>query len=129
MDPREIIDRFGGQSALALLIEKKPSAVAYWIKAGHIPTKWHPVLLELAAERGVQLSSDELTGAAMVPESKPVVIPIAKYPGKLIVGDDELECYVLDDGRRIISRTGATKFLTDSRGGGNLASYVKVKSL
>ncbi len=129
MGPREIIDRFGGQSALARLIGKKPSAVAYWIKAGSIPAKWHPTLLQLAAQRQVPLSSDELTGAATVEPQQVVVLPVARYPGQLLVGDYRIGCYVLDDGRRVISRTGATDFLTDGRGGGNLESYVGVKVL
>ena len=53
-------------------------------------------------------------------------LPIAKWPGELEVG---IACYVLADGRRIISRTGATGFLTDGKGGGNLESFVGVQAL
>lgn len=56
MDARGIIDRFGGQSALAKLIGKGQSTVAYWAKSGSIPAKWHSVLLEAAARSGVDLS-------------------------------------------------------------------------
>jgi hypothetical protein len=34
---REIVKLFGGQSALAELIGKGQSTVAYWVKAGVIP--------------------------------------------------------------------------------------------
>jgi len=47
----------------------------------------------------------------------------------LQMGDIEIPCYVLSDGRRVISRTGATDMLTDSKGGGNLESYIGVESL
>lgn len=65
-------------------------------------------------------------------ESSPQLIenqtlPVAQWPGTL--ADSEIECYVLSDGRRIISRTGATSFLTDRKGGGNLESYTKVQAL
>ena len=48
-----VIDRFGGQSNLARLIEKNPSTVQYWSNTGRIPAKWHARLLELAAEAEV----------------------------------------------------------------------------
>ena len=57
----------------------------------------------------------------------PQALPVAKWPGTL--ADSGIECYVLDDGRRIISRTGATTFLTDRKGGGNLESYTRVQSV
>jgi hypothetical protein len=53
-------------------------------------------------------------------------LPIAQWPGELDIG---IACYVLDDGRRIISRTGATEFLTGGKGGGNLESYTGVQTL
>jgi hypothetical protein len=54
-------------------------------------------------------------------------LPIALWPGQL--ADSGIECYVLDDKRRIISRTGATTFLTDRKGGGNLESYTSVQAV
>lgn len=53
-------------------------------------------------------------------------LPIAKWPGELQIG---IGCYVLDDKRRIISRTGATDFLTEKKGGGNLESYTRVQAV
>lgn len=53
-------------------------------------------------------------------------LPVAQWPGELEVG---IACYVLSDGRRVISRTGATDFLTDGKGGGNLESYTGVQSV
>jgi hypothetical protein len=48
------------------------------------------------------------------------------WPRELAIG---IACYVLDDGRRMISRTGATDFLTDKKGGGNLESYTRVQAV
>jgi hypothetical protein len=53
-------------------------------------------------------------------------LPIAKWPGNLGIG---ISCYVLEDGRRVISRTGATDFLTGGKGGGNLESYTRIRVL
>src|ERR1035437_3048574 len=43
--------------------------------------------------------------------SKETVLPLARWPGVLTIGAKEIPCYVLDDGRRIISRNAATGFL------------------
>lgn len=56
-------------------------------------------------------------------------LPAALWPGVLTIGNVEIPVYVLDDRRRIVSRTGATTVLTGGRGGGNLESYVQVKAL
>jgi hypothetical protein len=56
-------------------------------------------------------------------------LPVAKWPGVLTIGDIESPVYVLDDRRRVISRTGATTVLTVGKGGGNLESYVQVRAL
>jgi hypothetical protein len=68
---REIINRFGGQSALAALLGKGQSTVGYWAKTGIIPARWQPKLLSLAAEHNIKLVPDDFMG----PRSKP--IPIA----------------------------------------------------
>lgn len=123
----EVVAKFGGQSALARLIGKGPSTVQYWIKAGSIPGKWHSELFRIASERGIDLSPGDLS-----PLPKPVLtnrLPRAKWWGELMLGDEAASCFVLDDGRRVISRTGATDVLTGKKGGGNLESYLHVDSL
>ena len=55
--------------------------------------------------------------------------PVAKWPGLLSVGEQEVPVYVLEDGRRVISRTGALNFLTGGKGGGNLESYLEIEVL
>lgn len=123
----DVVAKFGGQSALARLIGKGPSTVQYWIKAGSIPSKWHQQLLQIAAERSIDLTPGDL-----ISSPEPVVLnrlPRALWWGDLLLGEQEVSCYVLDDGRRVLSRTGATEVLTGGKGGGNLESYLQVEAL
>jgi len=131
---KKVIDRFGGQSALAALLGKGQSTISYWAKTGTIPAKWNGPLLELAASKEIDLvpgdfmapaqQKSELEGTAVTTKA-----PDAKYFGTLQIGDGEISCYVLDDGRRVISRTGATDVLTEKKGGGNLESYIHIEAL
>jgi len=52
---QQIIDRFGGQSALARLLGRPQSTVHYWSKSGTIPAKWHGQILALAQREGIEL--------------------------------------------------------------------------
>jgi DNA-binding transcriptional regulator YdaS (Cro superfamily) len=124
----QIIERFGGQSALARLIGKGPSTVQYWAKTGRIPPKWQPTLLELAASEGINLEPHEL--GPELPAVPDVVerVPVALWAGVLPIGDNGVPVYVLDDGRRLVSRTGATTSLTGTPGG-DLESYLGVAAL
>jgi hypothetical protein len=130
---QKVIEKFGGQTALANIVGKRQSTIQHWAQVGVIPAKWQGELLKLAMERGVDLqpidfmniSSDE----PLLDETRQVNIPEARWPGVLSVDSIELPCYVLDDGRRVISRTGATDVLTGKRGGGNLESYLGVQAL
>jgi hypothetical protein len=129
-----VIDKFGGQSALAALIGKRPGTVQYWSKAGTIPSKWHRPLLELAQEKGISLTASDLVseGTPLQPEvllSDPTRIPVAKWQGDLVLSAGmSLPCFVLDDGRRVISRTAATGVLTGT-GSSDLESYLRAESL
>lgn len=60
MDVRELVGMFGGQSALAALIGKGQSTVAYWVKTGAIPAKWHQVIMDAATSVGVPISAKDL---------------------------------------------------------------------
>ena len=61
---KQIIDRFGGQSALAALLGKRQSTVQHWTKTGRIPAQWHGRLLELAREQGVGLEAKDFVSSA-----------------------------------------------------------------
>lgn len=123
----KIISAFGGQSALADALDTRQSTVAYWVKVGRVSTKWQAKILAAAAERDLQVSpSDFVT----VPEAVAVPpLPTARYSGGLVLGSEEIACYVLSDGRRVISRTSATTALSGIKRGGDLKSYVGVSNL
>ncbi len=127
---QKVIAKFGGQTALAQLIGKGQSTVQHWGKTGVIPAKWQGKLIELAQNNGINLSSSDFLGKIMPDIVTDHKIPIARWPGVLHLNEtDELPCYVLDDGRRVISRTGATNLLTERKGGGNLEQYINIQAL
>ncbi len=66
MHVKAIVDMFGGQTALATLIGKGQSTVAYWVKSESIPARWHPKLLILAAQHGINLSVDDLINLPVI---------------------------------------------------------------
>ena len=126
---QNIIAKFGGQTALAECLQTKDeSTVQYWSKTGSIPAKWHKSLLEAAVRRGISISFSDFQVAKIGSDLAPIQPPEAKWPGLLPVADDEVPCYVLDDGRRrvITLRTGALNFLTGGKGGGNLGKAICV---
>jgi hypothetical protein len=130
MSAQHVIDKFGGSSALARLLGKGPSTVQYWAKTGIIPSKWHSAILALAQENNTDLSPGDFVDLpSAIDDTAVAKIPEAKWPGVLPIGDAELSVYVLDDGRRVISRTGATSALIGPQGGGNLESYLRVQAI
>jgi hypothetical protein len=54
--------------------------------------------------------------------------PFAKYPGKLILGDSEVDCYVLDTHERVISLRAAVKAIAEADSG-DLAKFIGVSFL
>lgn len=46
-------------------------------------------------------------------------LPMASHQGKMLVGEVELDCYVLKDGRRVIHKRGMAKALNLKSAGGN----------
>lgn len=124
---QKVVNKFGGQSELAKLIGKNQSTVQYWTKSGAIPAKWQSLLLKLASERQIDLTAGDFV---KVPEiAAAPKVPVAEWSGELVIGEGALACYVLDDGRRVISRTGATHVLAGPKGGGQLEKYVAAGSL
>lgn len=125
---QRIIAKFGGQTALAAALSTKQSTVQYWSKKGSIPPKWHAEIMKAAVDKGVSLSPGEFSPLVEA-ASRAMATPVAQWPGTLPVADQELPVYVLDDGRSVITRTGALNFLTGGRGGGNLESYLRIRVL
>jgi hypothetical protein len=56
-------------------------------------------------------------------------IPVARWRGAITIGATDIQCYVLDDGRRVVTRAAALSVLTDGKGGGKLEQYLEVESL
>lgn len=83
-------------------------------------------------------SAGILTGGEK-PEYEPIIlddnykkkrdVPQARWRGVLTIGTAEIPCYVLEDSRRVITRSAATDVLSDSKGGGNLEVYLMVEGL
>jgi hypothetical protein len=126
---KKIISAFGGQSALADALETRQSTVAYWAKVGRIPAKWQAKILSAAAQRGLQVSPGDFVTVPEAPVVATRTVPVARYSGALTLGNEEIACYVLSDGRRVISRTSATSALSGIKHGGDLKSYVGVGNL
>lgn len=126
---RNVIKKFGGQQALATILGKSQSTVAYWAKTGNIPPKLHEAVLNAAAANNIVLDASELVNAPRHLEAVEDVIPTARYEGVLPIGDADLSCYVLSDGQRVMSRVSATTALSGVHGGGDLASYVEIEPL
>lgn len=85
--------------------------------------------IAISANAGTAVPGETDVTEAQISDALPSVptdLPLAKWPGELEIG---IACYVLSDGRRVISRTGATDFLTSSKGGGNLESYTGVQAI
>ena len=119
----KIVEKFGGQSELAKLIDKGQSTVQYWTKTGAIPAKWQAQLLAIAREHNIDLTAADFVTVPEVAQDSQA-LPVAGWVGDLEIGEGKLACYVLNDGRRVVSRTGATHVLAGPKGGGQLEKYV-----
>ena len=78
---QQIIDRFGGQSALAGALGRTQSTVEHWSKTGRIPAQWHKELLKLAREKGINLEAKDF-----VVKETPDVAPAKGKLGIMFVG-------------------------------------------
>ncbi|QYG01837.1 RhuM family protein [Massilia sp. NP310] len=83
MEAREIIERLGGQSAVAEHLGKGQSTVAYWVKTGVIPARWKPQIFLLSVKLGVPLTAEELIGTPDNPiaaSTREVSVPAPNLP-------------------------------------------------
>ena len=78
---KQIIERFGGQSALAGLLGKTQSTVQHWATTGRIPAQWQEKLLELARRQGIALDPRDF-----IANGAPDVQPAEGKLGVLLVG-------------------------------------------
>ena len=77
----QIINRFGGQSALAALLGRRQSTVQHWAKTGRIPSQWHERILDLARQQGIALEAKDF-----VLETALGISPASGRLGVLLVG-------------------------------------------
>jgi hypothetical protein len=126
---QRIIEKFGGQTALANLIGKGQPTVNYWSKTGAIPAKYRPEILKIARKQGVDLSSADFElEIPILNEENQIVLQKATHLGELLLGDNTIPCYVLENGERIFSLKGVVVALTGTEGG-QLSEYIKVQSI
>lgn len=131
-----LIHRFGSQSELARLLKTKQSTVQYWTSTGRIPVKWHGKIIEAGKSIGLSIDPLELQPSRAIPkvsgDAQPdgnfPNSPFAKWRGKIDLGGDELDVYVLDTGQRVISTRAAIKSFSNTNSG-NLGNYIGVSGL
>jgi hypothetical protein len=90
MSAADVVKKFGGQTPLAQLIGINQSAIAYWVKRGTIPSKWHAQLLELAPREGVTLSADDLVGPPSGPGGPVIPRPLPVTDAEIASGKSQL---------------------------------------
>jgi P63C domain len=135
---RSVAEKFGSQAKLAAALNTNQGTVSHWVKTGVIPQKWHTKILDAATEAGLSIMGSDLVTVAVLPvAARPPVavtteLPAAVASADMTVGDDNgapsIACYVLSDGRRVLSRTSALAALAgaeDVNLGGDLQRYVK----
>lgn len=129
-----VIARFGSQSELARALGVQQSTVQYWASTGKIPAKWHQKIVDAGRAIGMRIDPIELRtspAAARTQATTPATgmqSPFAKWRGKIDLGGDELDVYVLDTGERVISLRSAVKSIADADSG-DLAKFIGVSSL
>lgn len=55
-----VIQQFGGVRKLARALGRDPAAVSRWQKSGIIPSSLQRKILELATEKGIALTADDI---------------------------------------------------------------------
>jgi P63C domain len=132
-----IIARFGSQSELARLLSTKQSTIQYWSTSGKVPIRWHQKIINAGKAIGLHIDVGEFntttrqrhTPATSEPAaSSSLPSPFAKWRGKIDLGGDELDVYVLDTGDRVISLRSAVKSIADADSG-DLAKFIGVSSV
>lgn len=73
-DATNLFARFGGTRKMAELLGEPPSTVQSWKNAGRIPAQKQPLVLEKAAEVGVDVSAEDVIfpmGLQAEPDAQP----------------------------------------------------------
>lgn len=59
MSAKKIVEKFGGQTALANILGIGQSSIAYWVMKGVIPSKWHAKLLSVGLQNSIDISASD----------------------------------------------------------------------
>lgn len=73
-----------------------------------------------ALERFAQTDPSKMTGTGGPADGGEIQLPKATHQGNMQVGALDLDCYVLEDGRRVFHKRGMAKALGMKSGGGNV---------
>jgi transcriptional regulator with XRE-family HTH domain len=115
------------QEGLAESIGVHETAVAQWEKGIKEPTEEHKDKLAKVLSCTIYDLFPDLP-LPETPELPPMESPFAKYKGKLLLGANEIDCYVLDTGERVISLSATVRALTGTNHG-QLKGYLGVDAL
>lgn len=74
---------------------------------------------EEALERFIRTDPKEITADDETPTGGEIELPKATHQGQMTVGDLNLDCYVLEDGRRVFHKRGMARALGLKSEGGN----------
>jgi hypothetical protein len=81
-------------------------------------------------QRAAKKTSPTQTSAASVAQQPRPLLPQAKWMGVIELMNAQIDCYVLDDGRRVLSINGAVRALAGlETGHGRLDKYIGVTAL
>ena len=63
MSAKKIVEKFGGQTALANILGIGQSSIAYWVMKGVIPSKWHAKILSVGLQNSIDISPADFISA------------------------------------------------------------------
>jgi hypothetical protein len=81
-----------------------------------------------STDKPTEDSSDKITGIKDLTQEELDALPFAKWRGKIDLGGNELDCYVLDDETRVLSSGSTTKAIANIERG-SLQDYIGQKAL
>jgi P63C domain len=87
-----------------------------------------PPMPAILTQEQSRTTESPIVSAQVAPEVSAEILPKATHWGELQIGDASIPCYVLDTEERVFSLKGAVVGLIETEGG-QLAEYIKVKSL
>ncbi len=85
---------------------------ARWLKAGKLKA------IEAGTDKPIDVEAPAI-------EERPLkaTMPYSMLPGKLTIGNVDMECHVLNDGRRVLTQREVVRVLSGGRESGNLTRY------